>query len=524
MSNLPILDRKEAGLTASGLVAGYGQQTVVNGVDLRVEPGEVVAVLGPNGAGKTTLLLALAGANVVTVTAGRIHLLGRRADGPLWERAAAGMAFLPETRALIRRLTVEENLRLAGCDPDAVVTLSPELEPLMNQKGSTLSGGEQQILSLTQAIARRPRVLMADELSFGLAPLVVNRMLELARQAADDGAAVLLVEQFARQVLAIADRGYVMRRGSVITSGSAEYLAANIETIEASYLGQPPLPAEVELRAAQTKTRAVEQRRRKRMLQDKTIVVTGAASGIGAETAAELRRQGAEVIGVDRHRVEHCDVYHDVDLGDVTAVDQLLDKLPPGIDGLCNVAGLPPTAPAEAVIRVNVIAVKYLTEHLAPTMAEGGAITHLASMAGIGWPQAVEQVRQVLALGYDDDIAGFCARHRLHEEGRSYFLSKEAVQVYTMRNRWTWRERGIRVNCVSPGPVDTPILPDFIETLGDRAEEDMRIMDRPGLPDDVAPVVAFLHSDAARWFRGANLALDGGMSSHILMQIHDLDS
>lgn len=259
------------------------------------------------------------------------------------------------------------------------------------------------------------------------------------------------------------------------------------------------------------------------MLEGKTIVITGVASGIGAETAAELGRQGATVIGVDRNSADGLDGFHEADLSDPGVIDRLIDALPDGLDGLCNVAGLPPTAPAGAVITVNLLALRRLSEGLIAKLADGASITHLASMAGIGWPQATDQVKEALALDFGDDIEAFCSAHSLDDGGRSYFLSKECVQVYTMMNRWTWRDRGIRMNCVSPGPVETPILADFIETLGERAEEDMKIMDRPGHPTDVAPVVAFLQSDGSRWFRGANLTLDGGMSSHIMMHMHGIE-
>ena len=122
-----------------------------------------------------------------------------------------------------------------------------------------------------------------------------------------------------------------------------------------------------------------------------------------------------------------------------------------------------------------------------------------------------------------DTVDKFIADHGISEQtGRSYFFSKEALIVWTLKNRWSWRDRGIRMNCVSPGPVETPILKDFIETLGERAEEDMKIMDRPGRPSDIAPVIAFLMSDESAWFRGANLTVDGGMSSHILQEAHGL--
>jgi len=221
-------------IAVKDLRAGYGGQEVLHGVEFHVDAGEVVALLGANGAGKTTTLLAVAG---WLPSSGDIELFGEPAQGRLWQRAERGLALLPESRAIVRRLTVAENLRLTACTPERAVAISPELEPLMDRKVGLLSGGEQQILSLTLAMARDPVILMADELSFGLAPIVVRRMLELARQAADRGAAVLLVEQYAHQVLAIADRGYVMQRGTIATGGSAGELLARLDDIEAGYLG-----------------------------------------------------------------------------------------------------------------------------------------------------------------------------------------------------------------------------------------------------------------------------------------------
>lgn len=261
------------------------------------------------------------------------------------------------------------------------------------------------------------------------------------------------------------------------------------------------------------------------MLAGKTIVVTGVASGIGAETATELTRHGAKVIGIDRNEPEaDLESFHRVDLADRNAVDDLIDRLPHGFDGLCNIAGLPPTAPAEAVLTVNVLALRYLTEAVLPTLADGAAITHLASMAGMGWAQAVDVIQEFEGYRLGDDLSPFLARHPMENDARSYFFSKECVQVYTMRNRWTGRERGIRMNCVSPGAVETPILTDFLATLGPRVDEHRRVMDRFATPSDIAPVVAFLQSDASRWFRGANLTLDGGMSSHFALRAAGLEA
>jgi NAD(P)-dependent dehydrogenase (short-subunit alcohol dehydrogenase family) len=259
------------------------------------------------------------------------------------------------------------------------------------------------------------------------------------------------------------------------------------------------------------------------LLKGKTVIVTGSASGIGLETARICTAMGATVLGVDAtKRFDHVEEFYRADLSDPRTIDALIDVLPDGVDGLANIAGLPPTAPAEKVLAVNLLGLKRLTLGLVPKLRDGASIVNLASLAGIGWPDALEAIRASEGMSFDE-LPDFIARHNITSEGgRSYFFSKEALIVWTLQNRWTWRERGIRMNAVSPGPVDTPILPDFVKTLGARAEEDMRTMDRPGRPSDIAPVVAFLLSDMTHWLRGANLPADGGMFSHILCQRHGL--
>lgn len=257
------------------------------------------------------------------------------------------------------------------------------------------------------------------------------------------------------------------------------------------------------------------------MLKNKTIIVTGAASGIGAATAAYAAAQGANVIAVDINPPEHpVGRFIQADLSDRSSIDRLVASIPEGTHGLANIAGLPPTRPPAAVLKVNLVGLKYLTMLLAPKLANGASIVNLASLAGLGWAQAKDVILDSANLDFEE-VESFCTRHQI-EGARSYFLSKEALTVWTMQNRWTWRSRGIRMNAVSPGPVDTPILGDFIETLGARAEEDMRIMDRPGRPSDIAPVVAFLLSDGAAWIRGTNVPTDGGMYANVLCEMHGL--
>lgn len=256
------------------------------------------------------------------------------------------------------------------------------------------------------------------------------------------------------------------------------------------------------------------------MHQDRTYIVTGVASGIGAETCKVLQSFGARVIGVDRTETNNADEFFQADLSDPASISELIKALPGGTNGLANIAGLPPTVDGALLMKVNLVGLRALTEGLIPKFADGASIVNLASLAGFGWAEALNQVQAALALDFDSDIEAFADQNALNTDGRSYFLSKEALMVWTMQNRWSWRARGIRMNAVSPGPVDTPILADFLETLGERAEEDMKVMDRPGAPNDIAPVVSFLLSQGSGWIRGTNIAVDGGMSSHVLSNIH----
>ncbi len=261
----------------------------------------------------------------------------------------------------------------------------------------------------------------------------------------------------------------------------------------------------------------------KDLLKDKRIIVTGSSSGIGHETARFLADQGAEVLGVDLNRnFDNVEEFYRADLSDGPTIEALVDVLPEGIDGLVNNAGLPPTRPARLLLAVNLVAPKHLTRLLIPKLNDGASIVNVASLAGFGWPQAVEAIRASETLDFDG-IDAFVERWKVSSEGgRSYFFSKEALVAWTMQNRWTWRDRGIRINSVSPGPVETPILGDFLKTLGARAEEDARVMDRPGRPSDIVPVVAFLLSSHSAWIRGTNIPVDGGMSSNILCETHGL--
>ncbi len=215
-----------------GVDAGYGDTTVVRDLNLRVESGEVVAVLGRNGAGKTTALLTLAGA--LRPLAGEVWFMGAEDRSSLAGRARRGLGLMTDDRSVFFSLTARENLRLARGKGD-VLTLFPELERLLDQPAGLLSGGEQQMLGLAAVLSREPKLLLIDELSFGLAPRVVQRLMAAVRETADSGTAVVIVEQFARLALDVADRAYVLVNGRVESEGRTEEL--NVSEIESKYLG-----------------------------------------------------------------------------------------------------------------------------------------------------------------------------------------------------------------------------------------------------------------------------------------------
>jgi branched-chain amino acid transport system ATP-binding protein len=228
-------ERSTGVLEARGVSAGYGPQPVIHDVDIVVHPGEVVGLLGANGAGKTTTLLTLAGE--LPLLRGEVLLDGAATSAPLFRRARQGLTFVTEEKSVFMGLSTRDNLRVADVDVDRALDLFPELAKRINVRAGLLSGGEQQMLTLARALSRQPRVLLADELSMGLAPLIVKRLLEAVVDAAKQhGTAVLLVEQHARKALEYSDRAYVMRRGHIELSGTSGELLGQIGEIEDRYL------------------------------------------------------------------------------------------------------------------------------------------------------------------------------------------------------------------------------------------------------------------------------------------------
>jgi branched-chain amino acid transport system ATP-binding protein len=234
-------------LDIRGLSTGYNGVPVVRDLDLHVDAGEIVALLGANGAGKTTTLLTVSGLN--PGLAGEIELFGTSVRGTRPHRIArAGLAHVLEDRSLFFQLSVRENLKLGAirgsADLDKALDYFPALAPILDRRAGLLSGGEQQMLAMARAIATGPRLLMVDEMSLGLAPIIVERMLPEMRRIVDDsGVGVLLVEQHVHLALEVADRAYVLSHGDLVMSGTAAELAADQHVLRSSYLGATELDA-----------------------------------------------------------------------------------------------------------------------------------------------------------------------------------------------------------------------------------------------------------------------------------------
>lgn len=251
------------------------------------------------------------------------------------------------------------------------------------------------------------------------------------------------------------------------------------------------------------------------------VAITGAASGIGAQTARLLSDRDAIIISLDRVKPAFAVDYHiAVDLGNPASIDEAIDELPSGLDALCNVAGVPGTAGADLVARVNYLGLRHLTERALPRLRRGAAIVNVASTAGQGWQQ---RLPQHLALARTEGFAegmAWLARHPV-TDAQAYPYFKEALIVWAMHHASKFRdENHVRMNCVSPGPTDTPILNDFRESLGQANVEDaIRRAGGLGRPEDIAPVIAFLLAPESAWVVGTNVMADGGLVSSRLLDM-----
>lgn len=232
-------------LRVSGLQVAYGGIQAVKGVDFEVRAGELVCLIGSNGAGKTTTMKAITGS---LPCKGQVHYLGRslRGQGP-WDLVRQGLAMVPEGRGVFTRMSIHENLLMGAfvrddaegiaADLARIYALFPRLQERHAQLAGTLSGGEQQMLAMGRALMSRPRLLLLDEPSMGLSPIMVDKIFEVVRDVSRQGTTVLLVEQNASRALAVADRGYVMDSGLITLAGAARELLHD-PAVRAAYLGE----------------------------------------------------------------------------------------------------------------------------------------------------------------------------------------------------------------------------------------------------------------------------------------------
>jgi branched-chain amino acid transport system ATP-binding protein len=232
-------------LELMGVHASYGAVRVLSDVSLDVSRGEIVCLLGPNAAGKTTTLRAILG--LTAPSAGEIHLDGERVDGlPTPRIVAKGITMVPENRRLFARMTVRENLEIGAQlrndgegirrDQERVLTLFPRLQERLSQRAGTLSGGEQQMLAIGRALMANPKVLLMDEPSMGLAPILVEQVFRTIKEINEQGTTIFLVEQNAKMALSIANRGYILRGGEIVLADTAQSLRDSPQMQEA-YLG-----------------------------------------------------------------------------------------------------------------------------------------------------------------------------------------------------------------------------------------------------------------------------------------------
>jgi branched-chain amino acid transport system ATP-binding protein len=245
-------DRQSGALELRGLTIERGRRTVIKDLSIDIPAGQVSALLGPNGAGKSSLVLAVGG--VLRAQAGSVLMDGRELARARPERIRrAGLAIVPEGRRLLSDLTVEDNIRVATyslpaasarAGRDRVLELFPELARRLSAPARALSGGEQQMVVLAQALVTEPKYLLIDELSLGLAPVVINRLIPTIRAAADSGIGVLLIEQFAAVALGLANKAYIVEGGRLRFSGLASELRAKPELLRSAYLlrGSEPAP------------------------------------------------------------------------------------------------------------------------------------------------------------------------------------------------------------------------------------------------------------------------------------------
>lgn len=252
-------------------------------------------------------------------------------------------------------------------------------------------------------------------------------------------------------------------------------------------------------------------------MKGKTIVITGISSGIGAATAVHMAALGANIIGLDISATGiTTGRFIPVDLSVPASIKEAVSRIETGIDGLCNIAGVPPTKGREKTLQVNFMGLRSLTDLLIPKMNNGASIVNIGSLAGVDWANRVATIKEFLEITDFSKVEAFCSNHSISDED-SYAFSKEVLTVWTILNTPLLLRRQIRMNCIHPGPVETPILQDFRQTVGKRFENQAALLGKAATSTtNIAAVISFLCSSESNWIRGANIPVDGGMMAALI--------
>ncbi|SIS43347.1 NAD(P)-dependent dehydrogenase, short-chain alcohol dehydrogenase family [Zobellia uliginosa] len=243
----------------------------------------------------------------------------------------------------------------------------------------------------------------------------------------------------------------------------------------------------------------------------KTIIITGCSSGIGAETARQLKAQGMTVVGFDLKKPEaNVDVYIPMDLSDYSSIDKAVEALKIKGDALYNVAGVPPTLPTDIQIKVNFFGLRHFTNLMIPKLNSNASIINLASLAGANWLNNIDHINSLFAIENPDEAEQFLIENNLNDVA-TYAFSKEAVIAWSLKVSDKWKEKGITVKSVSPGPIKTPILKDFEATI---VKKQVSLPEEyKGETRDIAAMLCFLCSDGGRWVNGTDILMDGGLKA-----------
>lgn len=254
-----------------------------------------------------------------------------------------------------------------------------------------------------------------------------------------------------------------------------------------------------------------------------TYAITGVASGIGAELARILKQEGHRVIGFDLHETDrNIDRFIPLDLNDPEAIQAAAQSVSEPLDGLCNNAGLPPRAGLEStILQVNFLGQRAFTQAMLPNLEPGASIVNMASRAGHGWRDNIAQVKRLAGLSRPDQLDAFVADEGI-DATRCYNLSKEAMILWTVAVTEEIVNRGIRINSLSPGGIATGILDDFKRAFGAQMARNVERAGRPGKPEEIAEVAAFLLSPESNWIKGTDIAIDGGMGAFNQADMMDL--